>query len=323
MSAQEPQHVPVMLNRVVDLLAPAFDVPDPVLVDGTLGLGGHTRALLERFPALRVVGMDRDAKAIEVAKERLGDLVNRVRFVHARYDEVEQALGDDETVQGYLLDLGVSSMQLDQAERGFAYSKDAPLDMRMDTSAELTAHEVLATYGEKELARVLKTYGEERFAGRIAAEIVRRRAREPLASSAELVRLIDDVIPVRAKRTGGHPAKRTFQALRVEVNDELGSLRAVMPKALSALATRGRIVVLAYQSLEDRIVKDEFTRATTSRTPIGLPVELPGLEAEFVSLTRGAELAGEGEIEENPRAASVRLRAVERVSGNRGRGGNG
>ncbi|MGL6237065.1 MAG: 16S rRNA (cytosine(1402)-N(4))-methyltransferase RsmH [Segniliparus sp.] len=314
MSAEEPQHVPVMLDRVVELLAPAFNVPEPVLVDGTLGLGGHTKALLERFPSLRVVGMDRDAKAIEVARERLGSLADRVRFVHARFDEVERALGD-ESVHGYLLDLGVSSMQLDQAQRGFAYSKDAPLDMRMDGSSELTAQTVLATYGEREIARVLKTYGEERFAGRIAAEIVRRRATAPLATSAELVRLIDDVIPMKAKRTGGHPAKRTFQALRVEVNDELGSLRAVLPKALAALALGGRIVVLAYQSLEDRIVKDEFVRATASRTPIDLPVELPGFEAEFASLTRGAELAGEKEIAQNSRAASVRLRAVERVSG--------
>lgn len=320
MPAQEPQHVPVMLDRVVELLAPAFDVPEPVFVDGTLGLGGHTKALLERFPALRVIGMDRDAKAIEIAKERLGGLVDRVRFVHARFDEVELAL-ENERAHGYLLDLGVSSMQLDQVQRGFAYSKDAPLDMRMDGSSELTARTVLATYGEQDLARVLKTYGEERFAGRIAAEIVRRRATAPLATSAELVRLIDDVIPMKAKRTGGHPAKRTFQALRVEVNDELGSLRAVLPKALAALAPRGRVVVLAYQSLEDRIVKDEFVRATASRTPLGLPVELPGFEAEFVSLTRGAELAGEREIAQNSRAASVRLRAVERVSRARGQGG--
>ncbi|ADG97552.1 S-adenosyl-methyltransferase MraW [Segniliparus rotundus DSM 44985] len=312
MSAQEPQHVPVLLHRVVQLLAPALSAPNPVLVDATLGLGGHTKALLERFPALRVVGVDRDEKAIEVARARLGALADRVRFVHARFDEVEHALGD-EAANGYLLDLGVSSMQLDQAQRGFAYSKEAPLDMRMDSSAELTAAEVLATYEERELARVLRTYGEERFASRIAAAIVRRRSTAPLSSSAELVRLIDDAIPAKAKRTGGHPAKRTFQALRVEVNDELGSLRAALPKALAALAPSGRIVVLAYQSLEDRIVKEAFARATTSRTPIGLPVELPGFAAEFVSLTRGAELASDEEIAQNSRAASVRLRGVERI----------
>jgi 16S rRNA (cytosine1402-N4)-methyltransferase len=284
-------------------------------VDGTLGLGGHTKALLERFPQLRVVGMDRDERAIAVARERLAPFGDRVDFVHARFDEVERALTvAGGAVQGFLFDLGVSSMQLDQVERGFSYSKDAPLDMRMDGARGPTAADVLATYEERQLARVLRAYGEERFAARIAAEIVRRRDNAPLTRSAELVRLIDDVIPMRAKRVGGHPAKRTFQALRVEVNDELGSLTAMLPKAMSALGLGGRLVVLSYQSLEDRIVKDEVSKATTSRTPIDLPTELPGMAAQFVSLTRGAEQASAQEVAQNSRAASVRLRAVERIA---------
>jgi 16S rRNA (cytosine1402-N4)-methyltransferase len=218
-------------------------------------------------------------------------------------------------VHGILFDLGVSSMQLDRTERGFSYSTDAPLDMRMDPDAALTAAEVLNTYDEKALSRVLREFGEERFASRIAKQIVRRRANRPFSTTAELVELLYQAIPAPARRTGGHPAKRTFQALRIAVNGELDSLRDAIPAALGALAPGGRIVVMAYQSLEDRIVKNQFAAATASRTPPDLPVELPGHEPEFVALTRGAERAGPEEIELNPRSASVRLRALEKVGG--------
>jgi 16S rRNA (cytosine1402-N4)-methyltransferase len=205
-------------------------------------------------------------------------------------------------------------MQLDRTERGFSYASDAPLDMRMDPDSELTAAEVVNTYDEKTLKRILRDFGEERFAGRIAAQIVRRRARRPFARTGELVELLYDAIPAPARRTGGHPAKRTFQALRIVVNGELDTLRDALPAALGTLATGGRIVVMSYQSLEDRIVKNQFSAATSSRTPPGLPVELPGQEPEFVTLTRGAERAGTAEIELNPRSASVRLRALEKVA---------
>jgi 16S rRNA (cytosine1402-N4)-methyltransferase len=216
-------------------------------------------------------------------------------------------------VDGVLFDLGVSSMQLDRTERGFSYAADAPLDMRMDPDAALTAADVLNTYDERALARVLREFGEERFAGRIAAQVVRRRARQPFSTTGELVELLYQAIPAPARRTGGHPAKRTFQALRIAVNSELDSLRDALPAALGALAPGGRIVVMAYQSLEDRIVKNQFAAVTASRTPPGLPVELPGHGPEFVALTRGAERAGAEEIALNPRSASVRLRALEKV----------
>lgn len=321
-------HVPVLLDRCVELLAPALTRQRPdgsgaVLVDATLGAGGHTARFLTEFPGLRVIGLDRDPDALWIAGERLAEFGDRVLLVRTRYDRIEAVL--DETaywtnkvgnkVEGILFDLGVSSMQLDRAERGFSYSADAPLDMRMDPDAELTAAEVVNTYDEKSLTRVLREFGEERFAGRIAAQIIRRRVRRPFSTTGELVELLYDVIPAPARRTGGHPAKRTFQALRIAVNGELDSLREAIPGALRALAPGGRVVVMSYQSLEDRIVKQVFAAATASRTPPDLPVELPGHEPEFVSLTRGAERASAEEIASNPRSAPVRLRALEKVGG--------
>ncbi|MBP1822292.1 16S rRNA (cytosine(1402)-N(4))-methyltransferase RsmH [Mycobacterium sp. OAE908] len=320
----EHGHVPVLLDRCVELLTPALtrqhaDGEGAVLVDATLGAGGHAERFLTELPGLRLIGLDRDPDALWIAGERLAQFGDRVMLVRTRYDGIEQVL--DETgywtskVDGILFDLGVSSMQLDRASRGFSYSADAPLDMRMDPDAELTAAQIINTYDEKTLARVLREFGEERFAGRIAAHIVRRRAQRPFTSTGELVELLYQAIPAPARRTGGHPAKRTFQALRIAVNGELDSLRAAIPAALSALAPGGRIVVMAYQSLEDRIVKNQFAAATASRTPPGLPVELPGHGPEFVALTRGAERAGAEEIELNPRSAPVRLRALEKVGG--------
>ena len=314
-------HIPVLLDRCVELLAPALtrtseDGTGATLVDATLGAGGHSERFLSRFPGLRVIGLDRDPDALRIAGDRLAPFGDRVALVRTRYDGISEAVAaHGGSVDAILFDLGVSSMQLDRAERGFSYSADAPLDMRMDSGSDLTAAQILNSYDEKALARVLREYGEEKFAGRIASYIVRRRATTPFATTGQLVELLYEAIPAPARRTGGHPAKRTFQALRIEVNAELESLRLALPAALQVLRPHGRVAVMAYQSLEDRIVKTAFAAATASRTPPGLPVELPGHGPEFVSLTRGAERADAEEIERNPRSAPVRLRAVEKVGG--------
>ncbi|WP_276823015.1 16S rRNA (cytosine(1402)-N(4))-methyltransferase RsmH [Mycolicibacterium mageritense] len=315
-------HIPVLLDRCVQLLTPALtrrndDGTGAVLVDATLGAGGHSERILTELPGLQLIGLDRDPNALAIAGARLAPFGDRARLVRTRYDGITAAIAEcgQSRIDGVLFDLGVSSMQLDLAERGFSYSVDAPLDMRMDPDARLTAAEILNTYDAKEITRILRDFGEERFAGRIADKIVRRRARQPFTTTGELVELLYEAIPAPARRTGGHPGKRTFQALRVAVNGELDSLRAALPAALAALSEGGRIVVMAYQSLEDRIVKHAFSAATASRTPPGLPMELPGHEPEFVTLTRGAERADEQEIERNPRSAPVRLRALEKVGG--------
>jgi 16S rRNA (cytosine1402-N4)-methyltransferase len=311
-----PQHVPVLADRVLTLLAPALSGPDAVLVDATTGLAGHSAALLAAHPCLTLVGFDRDPRALEIARGRLAEHAHRVRLVHAVYDRMPEVLAElgVRRVHGVLFDLGVSSMQLDEVGRGFAYATDAPLDMRMDPTAGPTAADVLNTYPVADLTRILREYGEERFASKIAKAVVDARARAPFDSSARLVRLVYDAVPAAARRAGGHPAKRTFQALRIEVNDELGALRVAVPAALDALAVGGRIVVLSYHSLEDRIVKRALAARTTSRTPAGLPVELPGHGPTLRLLTRGAEQATPDEVARNPRAASVRLRAAERIA---------
>ncbi|MEV6280553.1 16S rRNA (cytosine(1402)-N(4))-methyltransferase RsmH [Nocardia sp. NPDC051832] len=319
-----PRHVPVLLRRADDLLGPALAEPGAVYLDATLGLGGHAEHFLRTYPESRLVGLDRDTNALELAGARLQPFEDRITLVHTRYDGIADALkqaGLDATasVSAILMDLGVSSMQLDEADRGFAYSVDAPLDMRMDPTSGLTAADVLNTYSHGDLARVLKTYGEERFAGKIASAVLKRRERRPFETSAELVELLYATIPAATRRTGGHPAKRTFQALRVEVNSELDSLRAALPAALNSLRVGGRIVIMSYQSLEDRVVKQELAPRIISRTPVDLPVELPGMGPEFRMLTRGAEKATEQEIEENPRAAPVRMRAAERIQETEGR----
>ena len=308
-------HVPVLLDRVVALVAPPLQQPGSILVDATLGLGGHTEAVLTRCPEAHVVGVDRDVHALEVAGERLAAFAGRTTLVHAVYDEIPDVLADlgIGAVQGVLFDLGVSSMQLDVRERGFAYAEDAPLDMRMDDTGGATAAEVLNTYPPAELARILRSYGEEKFARQIARAIVREREKDPFDRSARLVELLREVIPAPARRTGGHPAKRTFQALRIEVNDELGVLRRAIPAAVDSLAVGGRVVVMSYHSLEDRMVKQELTARSRSTAPEGLPVVPDEYLPELRLLTRGAEKASEVEIAENPRAASVRLRAAERV----------
>ena len=316
-------HVPVMAGRVTELLLPALTGPTPggrppVLVDATLGRAGHARILLEAVPGLQLIGIDADATAIEAGRDLAAQYPGRVTVAHAFYDRIDEIVAEagQRRVQGALFDLGVSSPQLDDADRGFSYAHDAPLDMRMDQTAELTAERVVNTYPAGELARVLAEYGEERFARRIAAFIERERAREPITSTLRLAAIVKDAIPAAARRTGGNPAKRTFQGLRIEVNDELGALRRAVPAALDLLAPGGRFVALAYHSLEDRLVKRELTERTVDKTPPGVPLRagdvLPG-SPRFRLLTRGAERPDDEEVAINPRSASARLRAAERL----------
>ena len=313
-------HVPVLADRVTALLAPALAGPDTVLVDATLGRAGHARALLAACPGLRLIGVDADLAAIDAAREILAPYADRVTLVHARYDEIPEIVAGwpsagpgPARVMGLLFDLGVSSPQLDDPDRGFAYAQDAPLDMRMDRTAELTAADIVNGYPAAELARVLRDYGEERFARRIADAVVRERADAPITSTLRLSAIVKDAIPAATRRTGGNPAKRTFQALRIEVNDELGTLRRALPAALGVLAVGGRVVVLAYHSLEDRIVKRELVRVSADTAPPGLPVLAKASTAQFRLLTRGAERPDREEVTDNPRAASARLRAAERI----------
>jgi 16S rRNA (cytosine1402-N4)-methyltransferase len=310
-----PAHVPVLLDRVVALLQPALEHEGAVLVDATLGLGGHSEAVLTRCRLAHVVGIDRDPEALVRAGERLASFGDRFTGVHATYDEIPDVLARMglEQAEGVLFDLGVSSMQLDVTDRGFAYREDAPLDMRMDRTTGQTAADVLNTYPQADLTRILREYGEERFASRIASAVVRERAREPFTTSARLVELLYAQIPAPARRTGGHPAKRTFQALRMEVNDELGGLRRALPAAIDALAVGGRVVVESYHSLEDRMVKRAFAAATRVDVPPDLPFVPEERQPALRLVTRGAERADDAEIADNPRAASVRLRAAERI----------
>ncbi|MFT7709427.1 16S rRNA (cytosine(1402)-N(4))-methyltransferase RsmH [Clavibacter tessellarius] len=307
-------HTPVLLERCLELLAPALREDGAVLVDATLGMAGHSEAFLDALPGLRLVGLDRDPDALAIAGERLARFGDRVDLVHTIYDGIGRALdglGIGE-VQGVFFDLGVSSLQLDRVERGFSYSQDAPLDMRMDGTAGLTAAQVVAEYDELELRRIFYDYGEEKLAPRYASRIVQARDVEPITTSARLVEIIQQATPAAVQRAG-HPAKRVFQALRIEVNQELSVLARAMPAAIDRLAVGGRVVVESYQSLEDRIVKRELRARSTSTAPVGLPVELPEHRPELKLLVRGAELADQDEIARNPRAASVRLRAAERA----------
>jgi 16S rRNA (cytosine1402-N4)-methyltransferase len=308
-------HVPVLLQRCLELLTPALDRPNPVHVDATVGLGGHAEAVLAANPAVRLIGLDRDPAALRRSQERLAPYGDRVRLQHAVYDQLPEVLErlELDTVDSVLFDLGVSSMQLDEPERGFSYSRDAALDMRMDPTSGITAADVVNTYPAADLTRILRRYGEERFAARIAAAIVRERGRSLLRSSARLAELVRESVPAPARRTGGHPAKRTFQALRIEVNGELAALDAAIPRAIEALSLGGRIVVLSYHSLEDRIVKHALAARARVEAPIDLPVIPPGAGPTLRLLTRGAELPSADEVEANPRAASVKLRAAERI----------
>ncbi len=307
------RHVPVMLHRCLELLGPALAQRPAVVLDATVGLGGHAAALLDAHPALTLIGLDRDPQALAVASHRLAAYAERTHLLHAVYDELPQILQHlgIPRLDGVLFDLGVSSLQLDAAQRGFSYARDAALDMRMDSSTGPTAADVLNGYSQADLTRVLREYGEERFASRIATAVVAQR---PLSTTAQLVEIVYQSVPAATRRHGGHPAKRTFQALRIEVNGELAALRSAIPAALGALALGGRLVAMSYHSLEDRIVKRALAQLSTSRTPVGLPVELPDHGPQLRALTRGAERAGPDETETNPRSASVRLRAAQRIA---------
>ncbi|WP_128772797.1 16S rRNA (cytosine(1402)-N(4))-methyltransferase RsmH [Actinomyces oricola] len=312
-------HSPVLLSRCLDLLAPAIEDSaagrPPVLIDATLGLGGHAEGALERFPTVQVLGIDRDPEAIALAGERLARFGPRFRAVQATYDRIDEvAASAGGAVDAVLMDLGVSSLQLDEAARGFSYARPAQLDMRMDQSAAATAQDILDTANAAELTRILRIYGEERYAPRIAAAIIaRREAGDPVTSTDALAELVRQAIPAPARRTGGHPAKRTFQALRVAVNTELEILERAVPRALNCLRVGGRLVVESYQSLEDRIVKRVLALGAASRAPDGLPI-VPDSDRPYLKLlTHGAERAGAAEKARNPRSAPVRLRAAMRT----------
>lgn len=308
-------HDPVLQRRIVELLCPALRHDGAIYVDATLGLGGHARAILQACPQAHLIGIDRDTEALAVAQTRLAPFADRVTYVHAVYDELPAVLKDHGLtgVDSILLDLGLSSLQIDRLERGFSYSRDAPLDMRMDPSIGRTAAEVVNTYSVPELAGILRRFGEEKFADRIARAIVEARESEPFTRSARLVAVISDAIPAAARYSGGHPAKRTFQALRIEVNDELTALTSVLPEAIAALNLDARIAVLAYHSLEDRLVKQAFTAGATDRAPRDLPIVPVNLQPELALVTRGAERPDPQEVQRNPRAASARLRVAKRV----------
>ena len=311
------QHISVMRDRCVDLLSPSIiSSQNPVVIDATLGLGGHSEALLQKFSHLTVIGIDRDLDALAKANTRLAPFGDRFKSAHAIFDqlsEVIESFGIRE-VNGVLFDLGVSSMQLDEGSRGFSYSHDAPLDMRMDQSRGITASEIINTYQPGELVRILRVYGEEKFATRIVENIMKERAIAPMNSTIQLASLVKNSIPAATRRTGGNPSKRTFQALRIAVNDELGAIERAIPQALERIIIGGRVVVMSFQSLEDRIIKEHFAEASTSKSPRELPIELPQYAAKFKLVFNSSEKPTESEIEENSRAASTRLRAIERVA---------
>ena len=311
------RHVPVLLAECLDMLAPAIEGPGAVLVDATLGMGGHTEGALERFPELTVIGIDRDPQAIDLASARLERFGDRFRAVHATYDCIDEAVGRQcgvgARVDGVLMDLGVSSLQLGEEDRGFSYSHDAPLDMRMNPQTGISAAQLLASASKEEITRILRVYGEEKFASKIAGRIVATRESEPLTRTSQLAQIVRDCIPAPARRTGGNPAKRTFQALRIAVNDELTILEAALPAALAHLRVGGRIVIESYQSLEDRLVKDIFRRGATDQAPAGVPMIPEELQARLRLLTRGAQLADDTEKSHNPRSASVRLRGAQMI----------
>jgi 16S rRNA (cytosine1402-N4)-methyltransferase len=296
-----------MVEELLELLAPAISGPggaDPVLVDGTVGAGGHAEAALERFPRLLVVGVDRDPEILDLARRRLGPYSGRIRLVEGNFRELPSLLAacGVAEVMGVVLDLGVSSLQLDRPARGFGYGvPDAPLDMRMGPDAPQDAATLVNTASQRELTRIIGQYGEERWASRISAFIVRTRQRRPLRTAADLVEVIDAAIPAAARRRGGHPARRTFQALRIEVNDELGALSQGLPRAAGLLAEGGRMIAISFHSLDDRVVKRGFAELAR--------------QGGFEVLTKKPLVPAAAEVARNPRVRSAKLRALERTPG--------
>lgn len=308
-------HDPVMRDRITELLAPSVTAaPDPVVIDATVGLGGHSEHLLATFPDLVVVGIDRDPAALASATRRLAGFGDRFVGFRSVFDDIEGALGaaGASAAAGIVFDLGVSSLQLDSDERGFAYSRTTHLDMRMDPAGQVTAEDVVNDYSAKELARVFQQYGEERFAHRIAARIVTRRETARITTTTELAQICDAAVPMAARRKG-HPAKRVFQALRIEVNDELTALRAGLAHGIGSLRPLGRVAVLSYHSLEDRIVKQAFADGANTTAPPDMPVIPPDAQPYLRLITRGAEKPDDDEVAGNPRAASARLRVAELI----------
>lgn len=311
-------HQPVLAERCIALLGKGIEQAGKngraLIIDATLGLGGHSELILKSYPQVHLIGIDRDKQALASSTSRLQDYSQRFKAVHATYDAIgaiANAYSDDKyPLAAILMDLGVSSMQLDDTARGFSYAQDSELDMRMDQSKGKSARELLAELSGEQISKILREYGEERFATRIARAIVEKRQETPIETSKQLVEIVRDSIPAPARRSGGNPAKRTFQALRIAVNQELSILSAAVPTALDALAPGGVLVVESYQSLEDRIVKQAFRQVVTSQLPGGIPVSKP---AAFALLTSGAEKAEAAEIEKNPRSASVRLRAIQKL----------
>lgn len=304
-----------MLQRCMELLRPGITGDSAVVIDCTLGLGGHTEALLKEHDNLTVIGIDRDPAALELATARLEPFGTRFIPAAATYDEISEVIAelDLTSVQGILMDLGVSSMQLDEADRGFSYAQDAPLDMRMNQNLGQTAADLIAKLGEKELTKIFRDYGEERFAPLIAKRVVAEREVSDILTSADLNKIVTAVVPMAPGRATGHPAKRIYQALRIAVNSELSGLESALPQAIDALAVGARLVVMSYHSLEDGITKRAMQQAAVSSTPIGMPMQLPGTSPALKVITRGVERATELELSQNPRAASARLRAAQKL----------
>lgn len=305
-------HVPVLYKEVLESLNIK---PDGVYVDGTVGGAGHASGICERLNENgHFIALDRDRVALETAKERLAPYPCRKTFLHANYSEVERIREIAPQVDGILLDLGVSSYQLDTPERGFSYMHDAPMDMRMDEDEVFTAYDLVNEYEEKELYRVIKEYGEERFASRIAKFIVKARSEAPIRTTGQLVEIIKNAIPAKARRTGPHPAKRTFQAIRIEVNGEFDHLRKAVDEMPDLLAPGGRFAVITFHSLEDRIVKESFNKRLHPCTcPPDLPVCVCGKVADVRKVTGKPITASEEELENNPRSRSAKLRVIEKL----------
>ena len=310
----EFSHVPVLFNEVMDGLNVK---PDGIYVDGTLGGGGHSEGICQRLSAEGLlIGIDRDADAIAAASKRLESQACRKQYVQSNYSDIKTVLADlgIPSVDGALLDLGVSSFQLDNPERGFSYMHDAPLDMRMDASEALTAEDVVNEYSEKELARIIKDYGEERWAARIAQFIVRTRKQERLTTTFQLVDVIKRAVPHDARRDGPHPAKRTFQAIRIEVNDEFGHLERAVTDFMDVLSPGGRLAIISFHSLEDRIVKEAFQKRLNPCTcPPDFPVCVCGKVADIRKISRKPIAATAQELVINPRARSAKLRVIEKI----------
>lgn len=306
-------HKPVLLDECLEALAIR---PDGVYLDGTLGRAGHSLEILRRLTAGgRLIGLDRDGTALEAARVRLAEYADRVTLVHSNFSRLAEVLDDlhIDAVDGMLFDLGVSSPQLDDAERGFSYMHDAPLDMRMDRRAALTAHDIVNTWSAEELKRILYEYGEERYAGAIARSIVRAREDAPIGTTLQLVEVIRSALPAAAKREKQHPAKRSFQAIRIAVNDELGELPPMLDAAEKNLKPGGRLAVITFHSLEDRIVKKKLQElAQGCICPPEFPVCVCGRKPKVKLITRKPIVSGEEELAENPRARSAKLRVAEK-----------